>query len=295
MSVVIRDAKLFEAAEYPDRSITFTEADLDAIVAGFRDPIPVRVQHGPSPWEGRLGRVVRVWRDGVDLLGRIEFPVAVWDFLCKMGTKALSVGFDYRMRRLEEVSVVDRPRVLTARVYSDTITNSDKLVLSMAFDVSDDDSLEVFSMEGAMNVKELQSLIDSAVEKGRAAGLAAAEAAFADREKSLLSEIAERDRRDAKAVAAVKIASWKAEGKLSPAAEKFAESILIDGVNQVTFSDGGHMSAAEAFIQFMAYQPVIVPVSGSSFSNSDVSGLTPLEKKVFDELGVTVDEVEQFA
>ena len=64
----VRKAKLFEAGKYPDRCIEFTEADLDAVVAGFDKPVPVRVQHGPSPWEGRFGRVLKIWREGRDLM-----------------------------------------------------------------------------------------------------------------------------------------------------------------------------------------------------------------------------------
>lgn len=289
MSVEVREAKLFEAAEYPDRGISFNEADLDAIIAGFNDPVPVRVQHGPSPWDGKFGNVIKIWRSGKDLMGSIEWPVHVWEFLCKMGTKSLSVGFDWRQRRLQEVSVVDRPRVLTARAFDDSITKSELMVFGFDFSA---DQVGGYSMEVT---KELQAVIDSAVEQGRKAGRADAEAAFSEREGNLLSQLAERDRKDAKSMAAVKLAMFKAEGKLVPAAEKYAESILVDGSNQVTFSDGGHMTAAEAFVQFMTYQPAVVEIPGDKDGGKDKTEVSDKEKQVYDSLGVTPEEVAQYA
>jgi hypothetical protein len=72
MSEIIREAKLFEAGKYPDRNIEFTEADLDALIAGFKAPVPVRVQHGESPWDGKMGKVISVWRAGKDLMAKIS-------------------------------------------------------------------------------------------------------------------------------------------------------------------------------------------------------------------------------
>lgn len=276
---IIREAKLFEAGKYPDRNIEFTEADLDALIAGFKAPVPVRVEHSGSPWDGKMGRVVKVWRAGRDLMAHISWPQAVWDFLCAMGTKSLSVGLDYRSRRLNEVSVVDKPRVLTARAFGDSV-----LMFSAAI------SCET---GGKRNMAEdLDVVVSMAEERGRAEGRAAAETQFAEREKGLTRKIADLQREDFRAEAAVKLSMWKREGKLPPACEKFAEAILVDGAAEVTFADGGHMPVAEAFVQFITHLPRIVEMSGEGVSNKDGEAeISEHDKEVYRLLGVTPEEV----
>ncbi len=289
--VVVREAKLFEAGSYRERGISFTEADLDAIVAGYKAEaangliVPIRVQHGRSPWEGKFGKVVEVWRSGKDLMGKIAWPKAVWDFLCTMGTKSLSVGFDWRQRRLREVSVVDQPRVLTAQAFSDSMPASELMLFS--FDMN-------FDGGGAkpMADQDLNAVIAAAEERGKAAGRAEAETQFAEREKGYTRTIADLKRDDAKSAASVKLAAWKSEGKLPPACEKYAEAILIDGVAEVTFADGGHMTAAEALVQFMTHLPKVVEIPGTKSENEDSKPkYSDDDKALFAELGVSVEEV----
>jgi len=292
--VVIRDAKLFEAAAFPERSIRFTEADLDAIVAGFVDEaatglvVPIRVQHGPSPWEGRFGRVISIWRSGKDLMGKIEWPKVVWEFICVMGTKSLSVGFDWRQRRLREVSLVDKPRVLTAKAFGDTIPPAELLLFSS--------DVQVEERGPGMADQELSALIVAAEERGKIAGRAEAETQFSEREKGYTKTIAEMRRDDAKSAASMKLVVWKSEGKLPPACEKYAEAILIDGVAEVTFADGGHMTCAEALIQFMTHLPAVVEIPGKTAENEEGKPQYSAEaKSIFDSLGVTPEEVAAVA
>jgi hypothetical protein len=279
-SEVVREAKLFEAGQYPDRGIEFTEADLDAVVAGFKPGgVPVRVEHGMSPWDGKMGRVVAVWRAGRDLMARISWPRAVWDFLCAMGTKSLSVGFDYRSRRLVEVSVVDKPRVLTARAFGDSV-----LVFSAAISCETGGKRKM--------AEDLDLVVSMAEERGRTEGRAAAETQFAEREKGLTRTIASLQREDSRGEAAVKLSMWKREGKLPPACEKFAEAILVDGSAEVTFADGGHMPVAEAFVQFITHLPRIVEMSGEGIENKDgKTELSDHDKQVYKLLGVSEEEV----
>lgn len=291
--VVIREAKLFEAGTFRERGISFTEADLDAIVAGYKEEtatglvVPIRVQHGRSPWEGKFGKVVDVWRAGKDLMGKIAWPKPVWDFLCTMGTKSLSVGFDWRQRRLREVSVVDRPRVLTAQAFSDSMPASDLMLFSFDLSINEGGGAK------PMADQDLNAVIAAAEERGKAAGRAEAEAQFAEREKGYTRTIADLKRDDAKSAASVKLATWKSEGKLPPACEKYAEAILIDGSAEVTFADGGHMSAAEALVQFMTHLPKCVEIPGTKAENEDSKPqYSDDDKRIFSELGVTPEEVE---
>lgn len=301
---VIRDAKLFEATSYPERGISFTTADLDAIIVGFEEEIsqgrvvPIRVQHGRSPWEGKFGKVIKVWRAGTDLMGKIEWPKAVWDFLCTMGTKSLSVGFDWRQRRLREVSVVDRPRVLTAQAFNDSMPASDGL-LCFSLDFEATNTGGVKSMAGEYT-PEVQAAINAAYDRGKTEG-AATERTKVDAEYApIVKENADLKRGNASEAAAVKIAGWKAEGKLPPAAEKFAAAILVDGTTTVTFADGGHMTAAEAFVQFMTNIPQIVNIPGSGKTEQatrpeENPEQTKYEKYVYSQLGVTDEEVDAVA
>lgn len=261
---VIRDAKLFEAGAYPDKGLTASESDLDAMVAAFArvGSLPVRVQHGVSPWDGKMGRVVSVWRVGKELMGKIAWPSEVWAFLCAMGTKALSVGLS-KAKELVEVSIVDVPRVLTARCFGDSMPADGVVGFNFEFE-SDAGGVIVGEFSA-----EVQAAIKAAEDRGKVAGAAEAKTQFDAQVAPLAKEVADLRRGAAKDTASVKIALWKGEGKLPPACEKFAEAILIDGTAEVTFADGGHMSAADALVQFMTHLPRVVEIPGSNASNDD--------------------------
>ena len=294
---IVREAKLFEAAVYPDRGVSFTEADLDAIVSGFKSEagiVAVKVSHMSTPFDGRLGYLKEVWRVGKDLMGRICFPKAVWDFLEAMGTKKISVGFDWRQRRLREVSIVSDPRVLTARIFGGIIGQDDAglLVFESGFDTNDEGGI-IPMAEGMTS--EFAAVLKAEREAGRIEGLstgrAESEAQFSERIGPLAKENAELKRKNALEAAQVKITGYKLEGKLTPAAEKFADAILVDGLVEVTFSDGGHMSVADAFVQFMTYQGPIVQTVGGVPADKDAAG-SEVEEFIYDSLGVTAAEVE---
>ena len=278
MSETIREAKLFEAGKYPSHNIDVSEADLDVLVNQFSRPLPVRVEHTNTVWDGKMGRVVSIWRAGRDLMAKIAWPQAVWDFLCAMGTKSLSVGFD-RAMRLVEVSVVDKPRVLTARTFGDNV-----LMFSAAISCETGGKRKM--------AEDLDIVVSMAEERGRAEGRATAETQFAEREKGLTRKIADLQREDSRAEASVKLSMWKREGKLPPACEKFAEAILVDGSAEVTFADGGHMPVAEAFVQFITHLPRVVEMSGEGIENKDgKTELSDHDKQVYKLLGVTEEEV----
>ncbi|OYV99483.1 MAG: hypothetical protein B7Z62_00335 [Deltaproteobacteria bacterium 37-65-8] len=299
---VVREAKLFECGNYPDRGISFTEADLDAIVAGFKEdsiPVRIRAQHTHTPWDDMLGHVREIWRAGRDLMGRLEFPEVVWKFLEAMGTKKLSVGFDYRQRRLREVSIVDNPRILTARIFGDNIAESGLLIFEDSFGAGSE-TLGGGSVMPELITPEFRAMLDREREAGKAEGAAAAEAQFTERLGPVSAENAELKRRMAKERAAVIIAGWKLEGKLTPASEKFAEGLLVDGLAEVTFADGGHMTVAESFVQFMTYQVpglTVVKSGGSAVAErpagSAGGGESKEEAMVYSMLGVTAEEVAE--
>lgn len=113
---VEREAKLFEAGDYPDRGITITEDDLDEVVKNFR-LAPVMVEHTATPLDP-LGVVKTVWRRGRDLFGRLAFPQEIGDFLEKRGIRKLSAGLIREPLSLAEVSIVVSPRVSDAALFN---------------------------------------------------------------------------------------------------------------------------------------------------------------------------------
>ena len=125
-----RPARLLETGEYPDKSLSLTKSDLDAIVSRFSAGLPVKVEHVDSPLDP-LGRVQRVWREGNALLGMLVFPEDLAGFLRRRGAAKLSVGLSREPLALLEVSLVLKPRVASAAFMGDT-TNAEIVRLRAA-------------------------------------------------------------------------------------------------------------------------------------------------------------------
>ncbi len=116
-ATVERTARLFEAGRYPDRRLDIGPGELDAIAGAFSSPAPVLVEHLDGPL--RLGWLTRVWREGTALFGRLVFSRAAWELMRECGARALSLGLERDSLRIREVSLVSRPRVAGARVFSE--------------------------------------------------------------------------------------------------------------------------------------------------------------------------------
>lgn len=116
-ALVERSAFLFEAGDYPDKGISVSEEDLEKMAARFGQPCPIQMEHQPGPL--RFGWLVRVWREGRRLLGRLVFSSAAWRLVEQSGAGAVSLGLDRDTLDIREVSLVRNPRVAGARVFSD--------------------------------------------------------------------------------------------------------------------------------------------------------------------------------
>ncbi|MCC6446213.1 MAG: hypothetical protein IT210_22520 [Armatimonadetes bacterium] len=112
---ITREARLLEAGEYPDKQLTVSEGDLDAIAASF-ESVPVRIEHRPSPFD--LGCLESVWRRGKVLMGRLRLRAPAWSLMQECGARKLSVCLDRDPLHISEVSVVACPRVPEAAVMS---------------------------------------------------------------------------------------------------------------------------------------------------------------------------------
>ncbi len=110
-----RDAKLIEAGIYPDKGVAITAAHLEGLVSSFRAPAPILVEHRPSPL--LLGWLVRLWRRGDALYGRLALFPEADALLRRLRLRGLSVGLSRDLRRLLEVSITASPRVPSAQLF----------------------------------------------------------------------------------------------------------------------------------------------------------------------------------
>ncbi len=114
-SWVERRAKLFEAGDYPDKGVSVSAENLQAIAANFDLPVPVLIEHGDSPLH--LGFLIAVDADGANLTGLIALTREADQLLVKSGAQGLSVGLERDLEHIREVSVVRNPRVESARLF----------------------------------------------------------------------------------------------------------------------------------------------------------------------------------
>ena len=149
-----RPAKLLETGEYPDKQLSLSESDLDAIVSRFTAGLPVKVEHVDSPLDP-LGRVVRVWREGNALLGTLAFPDDLAGFLRRRGAAKLSVGLSREPLALQEVSLVLKPRVASAALMGTETRGSDPL------------SLEIVRLRAALTAREVDAQVLAFKAEGR--------------------------------------------------------------------------------------------------------------------------------
>lgn len=110
--------EIFRAGDYPDKGVSFTEADIDLIAKNFK-PVPLKIEHTDTPLDAVLKDfgLVEVHAEGGVLFGTIRVPTWLHEGF-KETVRKVSVGFDETLRRLKEVSLVNYPRVGTARVYA---------------------------------------------------------------------------------------------------------------------------------------------------------------------------------
>lgn len=158
---VEKDAKIFEAGDYPDKDISISEDDLDTIVGNFAE-VPVKVEHVDSPLDP-LGTVKRVWRQGKDLFARLAFPRDLASFLERRGIRKLSVALHKEPLRLAEVSLVLSPRVPSASVFR---RNRREVTKNMSIDISDHEK-EVAGLKFALREKDVEVRIAQLKAQGK--------------------------------------------------------------------------------------------------------------------------------
>ena len=167
---VEKDAKIFEAGEYPDKEIAIGEDDLDVIVSNFTE-VPVKVEHTDSPLDP-LGTVKRIWRRGKELFARLAFPGDLAAFLERRGVKKLSVALYKDPLRLAEVSLVLSPRVPTAAMFGNELTAGGRLLAADGGEVSEnmsdvDRDKEIAELKFALRAKDVEARLAELKAQGK--------------------------------------------------------------------------------------------------------------------------------
>lgn len=117
-SVVYRVGKVFELGNYPDKQIDLsdpTEFDSRAIAAF--EPVEGDIEHRISPFDGRLGRLIDVWRDGTEVFGTVEVPKPLHD-LYGDDPLGVSLTFDRETKQIKKFAYTANPRISDAALMS---------------------------------------------------------------------------------------------------------------------------------------------------------------------------------
>jgi len=322
---VTRQARLFEAGEYPDKDITVTEDDLEAI-ASRGGEIPLKVEHGDTVFDGVLGTCGNLVRKGKELWGSLSFTDAAWNLLQTTKHRGLSCGILRDKSGIAEVSLVREPRIASAQVFSEGVVGfTSDVPWTYATDGAMTKSEEVITMPDEVIKKTTDNIsIEQALavlaahqpdsEAARVAFSATNEMAMA------VAQSQEELKRTALTVQATMremqklatnntIAQFKREGKITPAAEPYARAILnmrplstasALETECVTFSDkdGNETMVhfAEAFAEFLRVMPAAVNFGELARMAADEQDeLTAAQREMNAKLGVSDEAFKQFS
>lgn len=104
----LRTGKIFQAGDYPERQFRLTEREMAELVNSF-EPVPLMVEHGPTPFDGRLGVLESVFQHGPELFGRFRIPA--W-LSAVFGGQPMKVSLAFGPRKeIIEASLVRSPAI----------------------------------------------------------------------------------------------------------------------------------------------------------------------------------------
>lgn len=130
-----RSAKLFEAGDYPDKGMSVCEEQLLALQQAFDLPVPLLIEHASSPLE--LGYLTDVRVQGRELYGTVTLTSEANALVERSGARSLSLGLSQELDRIAEVSLVQNPRVPSARLFREGPTFSGELLDRPEADAAD--------------------------------------------------------------------------------------------------------------------------------------------------------------
>jgi hypothetical protein len=121
-----RQAKLFQAGDYPDKGASITQNDISRLAESFSEPVPILIEHSTSPLE--LGWLTDVKADGENLMGTISLTKEADQLVRQSKAKGLSLGLSRSLDEIREVSLVEKPRIKDAQIF-----RSDQIVIFAEF------------------------------------------------------------------------------------------------------------------------------------------------------------------
>ncbi len=247
---VEKTAKLFETGVYEDKDISVTEDDLDVIVANHINPIALKIEHIDSPFDGALGFVTKLWRQGKELLGSLSFTDPAWEIVEKTGIKSLSVGIKRDKTGLAEVSLVNNPRIADARVFkNDNIFCFSSNVDWVKSDIKEINTMPEITIEEAMatlrqlrpDSPDAKAIFDASTE------IVNYTKANEDELKKIATQARAAINEIQKANASIIVEKFMREGKITPAVKEKVRAIIlrkpltgapVSDTETVTFNDG---------------------------------------------------------
>jgi hypothetical protein len=307
---VNRDAKIFEAGEYPDKEFNVTEDDLDNIISNydFAKPAPIKVEHGDSLLDGLLGGLTNIWRQGKDLFGTLSFTDEAWGLVKQIPKITLSSGVYKNKSGIKEVSLAKEPRVEDAAVFS----GEECMVFNYEFDKKDE---EVITLADEMTVGDALKTIkqfSSNSEEAQAIMTAANEVVqyvkSTEDELKIVANSAKAATNELKKANCDRLVEkFKREGKITPASESFARAIIsakplsgssIESNEAVSFNNGTQdvsIHFADAFVKFLeSLSPVISFQELAKIEKQKESDMTPDMAAFYrDKMGLDPDKVAE--
>ena len=151
---VDRKAKLFEAGDYPDKGVSVTEETLGLLAKSFDLPVPVLIEHAKSPLQ--IGYLTDVRAEGSELFGTLSLTKEANELIEMSGAHALSLGLSPDLCTIQEVSLVKKPRIASARLFTGEV-----------FAAEPDWKSEYESLRGRLDSQHAISRIDGLLAEGR--------------------------------------------------------------------------------------------------------------------------------
>ncbi|MCX7924664.1 MAG: hypothetical protein N2554_02500, partial [Fimbriimonadales bacterium] len=214
--------------------------------------VPILVEHRPSPLV--LGWLVRVWRQGDALYGRLALFPEADALLRRLRLRGLSVGLSRDLRHLREVSITASPRVPSAQLFH-AATEARSVGVpptkgadsyARAADIFRTHTEEVTQLE-TVEIRDSSAGTPPLRHSEPSAGTPAHLEPLESRIRELEAELRRREAHE-------QIQQWSLRGQLPPALAPLAEAILLHGDAPVQFS-GETTSVAELFRQFVSSLP----------------------------------------
>lgn len=125
----VRTGKLFEVGEYSDKGIPkVTTEDLDRLVANFNpldigfsdnEGVNINIEHRKTLFDGHIGKLARVWREGDGLMGDCIVSPFISTVLDDTGYKGVSIEVSQDLSNIKGLALTMNPRVAAAALFSD--------------------------------------------------------------------------------------------------------------------------------------------------------------------------------